>query len=475
MPHDFNKFLQKQLKTKKAGLVLGVSGGVDSMVLVELLRKTSHSLYLVHINYKKRGEASDQDEALVRGYAEKHELPLFCFSYKPSGSGDQSAHFQMEARRFRYQRFWELLEQQKADYICTAHHADDQAETVLMRFLQGASLPAMAGMRILDGQLFRPLLPFSKSALYAYAKEKGVPFREDESNYSLDYERNHLRNMLLPQLETHYPGLRKALLRHAEHFQSLQEGLEHLVPDKAVWEEKEPGKVYEWNIQDMEMVQLSPQMVYAHVLRIVPGFTWKAALYLSKVLGQLSEAEGPTVMEHGDWLFYLLPECVRALHRTSREARVLREEEKPAAALPLDIRTKGSVFWEEKKVGIHWKKKVEEPTRKQLQNSQGVYLDAAKLGARSSTLMARLYHPGRGYYIRPLGMDGKKKLLSDVFTDQKVERLQRSRQVMIMADTADKEVLALLPLGIVSEKVKISAESRNFILFCFAENPKQLN
>lgn len=201
------KFNQ-DLFVPKGTYVIGVSGGVDSMVLlssmVSIQDRLNLKLVLVHMNYHQR-PTSDQDEALVLSYAKEHHIEAHSFDFVSSPFGN----FQQEARNQRYHRFYELAKDKNADAICLAHHADDQMETILMRINRGTSFVGYAGMKEVslykDMPLLRPLIKSSKQELIDYAKENNVPYLQDESNMENHYTRNRYRHEVTPFLKSENP------------------------------------------------------------------------------------------------------------------------------------------------------------------------------------------------------------------------------------------------------------------------------
>lgn len=187
-------------------ILVGVSGGLDSMVLshllVQLKEDIDFKLSLTHVNYKMRGEESDAQEKLVRDFAAQHQLVCHVSSADVKQTDD---NFQQAAREFRYHYFEEMASQMGAGKIAVAHHLEDQVETILAQWLRGASLRGLSGMKsareIKKIKLIRPLLHFSKEELRDYAVANKVSFIDDSSNASPKYWRNRLRHELLPVVQ----------------------------------------------------------------------------------------------------------------------------------------------------------------------------------------------------------------------------------------------------------------------------------
>jgi len=208
-----NSFLKRHLG-KNARLLIGVSGGVDSMTLLYLLHQLKQDVLVVHINYGLRGEASGLDQELVEGMCS--EWNFDCHSFGLDYNEQSGGNIQNWARQERYRIFRELKKEYKADAIVTAHHYEDQLETILQKLLRGAGPQTWQGMQVWDGEIFRPLLNFSKDDIYGYAEDHAIPFREDETNTQSKYARNFLRLELRQQLDEFFPGWRQNIERLSE-------------------------------------------------------------------------------------------------------------------------------------------------------------------------------------------------------------------------------------------------------------------
>lgn len=186
--------------------VVAVSTGVDSMVLLALLSQLPEALRpqlsVVHINHHLRKQ-SETEAAFLQHWCQQHGLPLMIADWPVSAHPDHG--LETAARQFRYRCFSRALKQQHADWIATAHQADEQTETILLKLLRGGQLAQLTGIAasrpFATGQLIRPLLPFSKAELYAYAQEHDITWYEDATNRALITPRNQLRQELIPQLQ----------------------------------------------------------------------------------------------------------------------------------------------------------------------------------------------------------------------------------------------------------------------------------
>jgi tRNA(Ile)-lysidine synthase len=215
----FLKNIEQALKGLIASgdkVLVGVSGGADSITLLHLLHKFSeiqnYSLIVVHINHLARGKNSDADAVFVESVAGKLKLPFYL---KKIDVGIErlklKTSFQDAARIIRYQFFEETLKLAGANRIALGHTADDQVETILINILRGTGLKGLSGIPQMRDCIIRPLLEFYRQDLEIYLKDNDISFREDSSNLDKKYLRNRIRHELIPHLETYNPCIKKCL------------------------------------------------------------------------------------------------------------------------------------------------------------------------------------------------------------------------------------------------------------------------
>jgi tRNA(Ile)-lysidine synthase len=183
---------------------VAVSGGADSVFLLTALHQLGVAAAVLHVNHKLRAAESDADETFVRALAEKLSLPFHTASLPP-GEGN----IEQEARRLRYKFFADSIDNGICDSVATGHTLDDQAETVLFRFLRGAGTAGLSGIRssTLAGKIIRPILELRRGEIREWLTACNIAWREDASNADVDYQRNRIRMNVLPELTQLNPSL----------------------------------------------------------------------------------------------------------------------------------------------------------------------------------------------------------------------------------------------------------------------------
>lgn len=183
-------------------MLIAVSGGVDSMVLLHLLHSNGNAISVAHCNFGLRGAESDADQALVHTFCTQHNIPFFVEHFDVHAYITQhKVGTQEAARNLRYAWFNTLCTQHNINHIAVAHNANDQAETLLYKLARGAGFNGLQGMHTINGAVIRPLLAVHRADIEAYAQQHSVPYRTDSSNNSDKYARNYIRHNVLPALQ----------------------------------------------------------------------------------------------------------------------------------------------------------------------------------------------------------------------------------------------------------------------------------
>ncbi|MDX9945857.1 MAG: tRNA lysidine(34) synthetase TilS [Bacteroidales bacterium] len=200
------------LFTKDDRILLAVSGGIDSMVMLHLFSRMRADAVIAHCNFRLRGAESDMDEELVRVYAGKDNIPFHSVSFDTRKfAGGKGISIQMAARDLRYEWFEQLRIQQGCSHIAVAHNLNDNIETLLINLTRGTGLTGLAGMKPSANGIIRPLLFATRARIEAWCSEFSVPFREDRSNAETKYTRNKIRHLVIPVMKEINPSIEETL------------------------------------------------------------------------------------------------------------------------------------------------------------------------------------------------------------------------------------------------------------------------
>ena len=199
-----NRF-KNRFKNLKQKLLVSVSGGLDSMVLCDLLLKSDLDFSIAHVNYKLREKESDFDENFVKNYANQKQINFYSISHDLSTFNKS---IQAKAREIRYDFLYKLRDENKYDYILTGHHLDDNIETIFLNLLRGKKNNSFLGIREKHNCLLRPLINFTKDDIKKHALEYNLSWRDDSTNKENKYERNKIRNLIIPVLNKVNPQYR---------------------------------------------------------------------------------------------------------------------------------------------------------------------------------------------------------------------------------------------------------------------------
>lgn len=249
------------LKRKK--ILLATSGGLDSMVMVDLFRRMDFEIAMAHCNFQLRGLESLEDQKFVQEYAQTNKIDLFLTQFETENyAKNNQLSTQVAARELRYNWFQEILEIGKFDFIVTAHHADDTLETFIINLSRGTGIEGLTGIPAQNGTIIRPLLIFSKEEIENFAIENQIKWREDSSNNSDKYLRNKIRHHLVPVLKDLNPDFLSSFLKTQNYLQESK-----LLTDDA------SKMVYEQVAKQVE------QVIHFDLNRLTERINYKTYLY----------------------------------------------------------------------------------------------------------------------------------------------------------------------------------------------------
>ncbi len=204
-------------------ILLAVSGGVDSIVMVQLFKDAGFNFGIAHVNFGLRGEESDGDEAFVKDQATKMGVPFYIKNFSTKQyAADNKISIQMAARDLRYAWFDEIAKENGFSFVATAHHLDDQAETFFINLLRGTGISGMHGIMPKQGKIIRPLMFTTREKIMSFAQDKNLTWRDDRSNKSRKYLRNKLRLDVLSELYKINPQFSYKLNESITHLREVE-------------------------------------------------------------------------------------------------------------------------------------------------------------------------------------------------------------------------------------------------------------
>jgi tRNA(Ile)-lysidine synthase len=213
-----------------AKVLCAVSGGIDSVVMLHVLRDYGFDCVVAHCNFKLRGAESDGDEKFVRDLAEKLEFKFICETFNTEEYANSAGvSIQMAARDLRYEWFHETAEKLNCDYIAVAHNSDDQIETIITNLIRGTGIRGLTGTKTVKAMIFRPLLEVSRKEIEAFATDNSIDFRTDSTNAKTKYSRNKIRHLVFPLMEEINTAYKNNILRSVNYLKDTEKILQAYV------------------------------------------------------------------------------------------------------------------------------------------------------------------------------------------------------------------------------------------------------
>lgn len=405
------------------------------MSLLYILHRLNIQTTVVHCNYGLRGEESDSDQTMVEEISAMWEME--CISTRLDAGEAEGDNFQNWARDRRYQIFRDLKVELHTDYIVTAHHQDDQIETILQKILRGAGMGSWKGMAIVEDDIFRPLLSCSKEMIRIFANEFEIPFREDRSNFTDDYARNFLRNEWAPKLDLLFPGWRENLLKirqRSEEFSFLtDELLSQIQTRRDCIDRKRLRKI---------RPSLFPVLILEFIKQNIPDYSVSAG-FLDRVTDILELQTGGEIRINDHYSLMRNRDEI-LLHQN-------RPEKKREIIIGHEDLDDGEVSTGQLSISL-------KPWNNQLE------LEALQFDAERFRWPLTLSDWKDGDSIQPLGMEGS-QLISDLLTNSKISSAQKKQTKVIQS--FDGIICAVIfphkdkngRIGVISDRVKCSAST----------------
>ncbi len=419
---------------KEKTYLLAVSGGIDSMVMAELFLKHELKFSVAHCNFSLRGEESDGDEILVRIWCDKNKIPFFVKRFETALYAKQhSISIQESARALRYAFFNELLKIHNIDFIATAHHRDDNIETVFFHFLRGTGIKGLTGIPEMNQHIVRPLLHIPKKEIVAYATEYSIEFRNDSSNKKDKYTRNKLRNTILPLITETFPSLNENMAGNIARFNEVNEIYQYAIAiiTKKIIEKR--GK--DFYIPILKLKNSSPIQTITYELIKPFQFNFEQSIALLKLMesqtGSYVQSKTHKIIKNRD--FFIITE----LNNTESEMVLIDAKDTVISCADFDLNFKA----------------LSEENRDTAKESLIEMIDADVL---QYPLLLRKWR--QGDYLYPLGMTKKKKV-ARVLIDAKIS-LPEKEKIWVLE--SDKKIVWIIGIKL-DNRFKLHANTKNML------------
>ncbi len=454
----FQQFIKEKfnLSISNNKMLLAVSGGVDSIVLTDLVAKSGFDFIIVHCNFQLRGEESERDEKFVTSMQTRYGKDVLVKRFNIQDYALQNkTSIQEAARVLRYQWFNELVEgemsiQNKEEknfqtslstlYLATAHHANDSIETLLINFFRGTGLTGLHGIPLKQGKIIRPLLFAKREEIYDYARDNNLKWVEDSSNAMDKYTRNFIRLQMLPSIKQVFQNAEDNLLNNIERLREAQ-------------------LLYQQSIQQhiKELCEAKGNETHIPVLKLqkrkpLNTIIWEIIKLYNFHSAQVDEVKKLFIAETGSYI-------------ASHSHRVIKNRNWLIIA-PLKAEETPHILIEEGDKKIKFIKgflKIEKLQTTQL-NLQ-TFNNVAIIDAKEIKFPLLLRKWKQGDYFYPLGMQKKKKL-SKFFSDQKLSRTEREKAWVI---ETNKKILWVIGYRI-DDRFKITTITKTILGLTFTSS-----
>lgn len=401
MIRQLNQFVKKEkLFDKSSPILVAVSGGMDSVLLLHLLKEAGFQIGVAHCNFLLRGDDSDKDEKFVKQLSEMFNAPFYIKKFDTLNYAEKNKiSVQMAARDLRYAWFEEIRMKNHYDYIAVAHHRDDEVETFFINLIRGTGIAGLHGIRSKSGKIVRPLLFTGRKEIEEYINRNKIKYREDKSNNSAKYLRNKIRIQLIPFLKELNPEIESTVISEIQRIKQIENIIHQVVEEKKSEALKTEDNLIKIDISKLQQL-VSKELFLFEFLKPY-GFSGDI---IQQILKSLKSESGRQFLSETYRLVkdrkYLVLSPYQ--HREVLESFIVTEGYK-------EMRFPFHLKFQEKNV-----KNIEIGKDPDI-----AYIDLQKL---RFPLSIRKWE--RGDYFVPFGMKGKKKL-SDYFTDIKLSLIEK--------------------------------------------------
>ena len=448
------KFIdEKNLIRQGDKVLIGFSGGPDSVFLLYFLKKYSRKLKIfigaLHINHLLRGKEADKDEQFCKKFCKDLSIPFFSKRINVKGvASKEKMSLEETGRIIRYKEYEKVFVKEGFNKIATAHNADENAETVLLNLIKGAGLKGISGIPPLREKIIRPILILSKKEILDYLNHFQINYRTDLSNLIDDAERNFLRNQVIPLIKERLnPSLSNTLLKSSEIFRNIN----NIIKKKI---NKSSEKIFSKNknqlsisIKELKKIEIEYR---SEILRKI--FSEEFNIQISyddciKILSLINKQAGKSIQLFGS---------IKVLKE--RNELIVQKVNDKKVVEPIIIKTGDTINLNDKKLSIKAFKETGTNKKKYSLNRNIEFIDGDNI---SRDFLLREWKSGDRFF--PLGMKGSKKI-SDFLNEQKIPSLEKKEHLVLLNENKIVWVVGLR----LDNRFKITPETKKVYQLCLS-------
>ncbi|MCZ6701540.1 MAG: tRNA lysidine(34) synthetase TilS [Ignavibacteria bacterium] len=441
--------LERKLISEKDRILVALSGGQDSVFLIEFLlkykRRFKIDIAVFHLNHNLRGKESDLDVKFCKALANKKKIPFFSSSKNVKlFARRKKISIEEAGRELRYKELFQIADKKKFTKIATAHIADDNSETVLLNLIKGAGLKGLSGIPAKRDKIIRPTLVLSKDEIMDYLQRKKITYRTDRSNYESDYQRNYLRNEIIPLIKRKLnPQFNNAVLKSSEIVKNISsyidKQIDNTINDVVLSRKKSL-------IINLKKLEESDTLLYGDLFRTIVQKYFSKKLenkYISELKKLINKQPGKmiefsnginAIRERDSIIIYL-----KKLERNHNKQVQLKIGDKKQ--------------FEKKILSV---KEINGKEFKFSTSGRREFIEGDKL---NDNFIVRKWKDGDRFY--PLGMKNSKKV-SDFLSEQKIESYKKKEQLVL---TNSGKIVWVVGIRI-DNRYKITKKTKKVVELC---------
>ena len=444
MIKDFKYYIEKTLYLQVVDkILLTISGGADSITMLDLFSKLNYSCGIAHCNFHLRGKDSDGDELFVQKLSEKYNLPYYKTDFDTRKyAKEKGISIEMAARELRYNWFEEIRKNDGYQYIATAHHKDDAIETFFINLTRGTGIRGLTGIKEKNAYIIRPLLFCNRQDILKYIEDNKLNYREDVTNSDVKIIRNRFRHQILPLLKKINPAAEENIINTIENLKATETIMLQKVEQLKEYLAIDNDDVVKIDIK--KLLEFEP--LKAYLFELIRPYNFNSA-QIAGIVNSMEGISGKT--------FYSV---THSLVKDRNELIISKLENIKLQSILISENDSGIKLPNGKEIKIE---KLKRDSNFKISSNQE--LAALDLNKIKFPLILKEWEQGDFFY--PLGMKQKKKL-SDYFVDEKYSLIDKKEALLL---TSDSQIVWLVGKRI-DDRYKITDKTKNILLVRLVNN-----